>query len=244
VAVLSSTSLVPSRSLLPCSFCPPSLLGDLGLKRVVAYQVQEEMVNEMWSDDALRLAPCQRQHGPNNEVQQLNLLCSVFHATAANALRLSIACPHNYGSYHPPHHHNGSISFVWGSVHKHYPSSHQNGYHNAYILTMTLIWSNLSGDLAWYLRKQAWLADCCFMSHIQRSFPVNAAVQVLFLGPRVKMGIYEGRPNRICPHTTTGRVDYFGPFVNRCPPHPPPPPNTHFQHLLHSRPSTCQPGVP
>lgn len=39
--------------------------------------------------------------------------------------------------------------------------------------------------------------------------------EVLFLGPRVKMGIYEGRPNRICPHTTTGRADYFGPFVNR-----------------------------
>ena len=43
----------------------------------------------------------------------------------------------------------------------------------------------------------------------------GAASQVLFLGPRVKMGIYEGRPNRICPHTTTGRADYFGPFVNR-----------------------------
>ena len=41
------------------------------------------------------------------------------------------------------------------------------------------------------------------------------ASQVLFMGPRVKMGIYEGRPNRICPHTTTGRADYFGPFVNR-----------------------------
>ena len=38
---------------------------------------------------------------------------------------------------------------------------------------------------------------------------------VLFMGPRVKMGIYEGQPTRICPHTTTGRADYFGPFVNR-----------------------------
>ena len=46
--------------------------------------------------------------------------------------------------------------------------------------------------------------------------PVHSSgSQVLFLGPRVKMGIYEGRPNRICPHTTTGRADYFGPFVNR-----------------------------
>ena len=39
--------------------------------------------------------------------------------------------------------------------------------------------------------------------------------QVLFMGPRVKVGIYEGQPTRICPHTTTGRADYFGPFVNR-----------------------------
>lgn len=39
--------------------------------------------------------------------------------------------------------------------------------------------------------------------------------EVLFMGPRVKMGIYEGLPTRICPHTTTGRADYFGPFVNR-----------------------------
>ena len=39
--------------------------------------------------------------------------------------------------------------------------------------------------------------------------------QMLFHGPRVKMGIYKGIPARICPHTTTGRADYFGPLVNR-----------------------------
>ena len=39
--------------------------------------------------------------------------------------------------------------------------------------------------------------------------------QMLFHGPRAKMGIYEGVPTRICPHTTTGRADYFGPLVNR-----------------------------
>lgn len=40
--------------------------------------------------------------------------------------------------------------------------------------------------------------------------------QMLFHGPRVKMGIYEGVPTRVCPHTTSGRADYFGPLVNRC----------------------------
>ena len=39
--------------------------------------------------------------------------------------------------------------------------------------------------------------------------------QKLFQGPRVKMGIYEGFPTRVCPHTTSGRADYFGPVVNR-----------------------------
>ena len=57
------------------------------------------------------------------------------------------------------------------------------------------------------------------------------ANEVLFLGPRVKMGIYEGKPNRICPHTTTGRADYFGPFVNRQAPCRP---------ALHSRFHSCQ----
>lgn len=38
---------------------------------------------------------------------------------------------------------------------------------------------------------------------------------VVFRGPRVKMGIYAGVPSRVVPHTTTGRADYFGPVVNR-----------------------------
>ena len=29
------------------------------------------------------------------------------------------------------------------------------------------------------------------------------------------MGIYEGTPTSVCPHTTSGRCDYWGPFVNR-----------------------------
>ena len=39
---------------------------------------------------------------------------------------------------------------------------------------------------------------------------------MFFAGPRVRMGIYEGKPIRVVPHTTSGRADYFGPFVNRC----------------------------
>ncbi|KAL3145789.1 hypothetical protein ABBQ38_015166 [Trebouxia sp. C0009 RCD-2024] len=38
---------------------------------------------------------------------------------------------------------------------------------------------------------------------------------LIFQGPRIKMGIYEGTPTRVAPHTTTGSTDYFGPLVNR-----------------------------
>ena len=31
----------------------------------------------------------------------------------------------------------------------------------------------------------------------------------------MKMGVYRGRPTGVSPHVTTGRADYFGPFVNR-----------------------------
>ena len=40
-------------------------------------------------------------------------------------------------------------------------------------------------------------------------------MQILFQGPHVKMGVYRGRPTGVSPHVTTGRADYFGPFVNR-----------------------------
>lgn len=39
--------------------------------------------------------------------------------------------------------------------------------------------------------------------------------EMLFQGPRVRMGIYEGIPTRVCPNSTSGRADYFGPLVNR-----------------------------
>ncbi|KAK9791857.1 hypothetical protein WJX73_005571 [Symbiochloris irregularis] len=38
---------------------------------------------------------------------------------------------------------------------------------------------------------------------------------ILWYGPRVRMGLYEGEPTCIVPHATSGRADYFGPLVNR-----------------------------
>ncbi len=38
--------------------------------------------------------------------------------------------------------------------------------------------------------------------------PLTGAV--LFRGPRVKAGVYQGVPTRVGPHSTTGRADYFG----------------------------------
>ena len=55
------------------------------------------------------------------------------------------------------------------------------------------------------------LADSC----AQWSLCLLWDVQILFQGPHVKMGVYRGRPTGVSPHVTTGRADYFGPFVNR-----------------------------
>ncbi|KXZ45802.1 hypothetical protein GPECTOR_50g596 [Gonium pectorale] len=43
--------------------------------------------------------------------------------------------------------------------------------------------------------------------------PLTGAV--LFRGPRIKAGMYQGVPTKVSPHSTTGRADYFGPLVNR-----------------------------
>ena len=43
---------------------------------------------------------------------------------------------------------------------------------------------------------------------------------LMWYGPRVKVGIYEGLPTNIMPHATSGRADYFGPLVNRCDSYP------------------------
>lgn len=44
---------------------------------------------------------------------------------------------------------------------------------------------------------------------------LNTAMEVIWVGPRARMGICEAVPNRVMPHTTSGRADYFGPLVNR-----------------------------
>ena len=43
----------------------------------------------------------------------------------------------------------------------------------------------------------------------------SADGSMLFRGPRVKTGIYQSTPRDVCPHSTTGRADYWGELVNR-----------------------------
>lgn len=44
---------------------------------------------------------------------------------------------------------------------------------------------------------------------------LSSSMEVLWVGPRARMGISEAIPSRVVPHTTSGRADYFGPLVNR-----------------------------
>ena len=45
---------------------------------------------------------------------------------------------------------------------------------------------------------------------------LSSSMEVVWVGPRARMGICEAIPNCVVPHTTSGRADYFGPLVNRC----------------------------
>ena len=45
--------------------------------------------------------------------------------------------------------------------------------------------------------------------------PIQSQHGLLRYGPRVRMGVYEGVPTSVRPHSTSGRCDYWGPFVNR-----------------------------
>ena len=40
--------------------------------------------------------------------------------------------------------------------------------------------------------------------------------QLLWRGPRVRMGMFEGQPAAVMPHPASGRADYFGCLCNRC----------------------------
>ncbi|KAK9800253.1 hypothetical protein WJX73_007523 [Symbiochloris irregularis] len=44
---------------------------------------------------------------------------------------------------------------------------------------------------------------------------LSADGRLLWCGPRVRMGMCEGTPTSVTPHITSGRTDYWGPFVNR-----------------------------
>jgi len=77
-------------------------------------------------------------------------------------------------------------------------------------------------------------------------------MQILFQGPHVKMGVYRGRPTGVSPHVTTGRADYFGPFVNRSGAlltvsilvtHPTPHRNHHIT-MIQSSPEGLDPNIP
>ena len=73
--------------------------------------------------------------------------------------------------------------------------------------------------------KVHWREDVLTLPHCQAQ--VGGRHGLIFIGPRIKMGIYEGVPTRVAPHTTTGSADYFGPLVNR------------YTALLRSHLSTC-----
>ena len=61
--------------------------------------------------------------------------------------------------------------------------------------------------------KVHWREDVLFLQQCQCQVGRNQGF--IFAGPRIKMGIYEGIPTRVAPHTTTGAADYFGTLVNR-----------------------------
>ncbi|GIL59669.1 hypothetical protein Vafri_14400, partial [Volvox africanus] len=77
-----------------------------------------------------------------------------------------------------------------------------------------------SEALEWCLMLQelmmevAWTASMLRLPAMQEELhPLTGAI--LFRGPRIKAGVYQGMPTRVSPHSTTGRADYFGPLVNR-----------------------------
>ena len=60
--------------------------------------------------------------------------------------------------------------------------------------------------------KSEWSNDVLSLPNCGR---VVEQENLIWNGPKIRMGMYEGEPTRVIPHTTSGRADYFGPFVNR-----------------------------
>ena len=73
--------------------------------------------------------------------------------------------------------------------------------------------SLLESSHRWYIHGMRWhevprkIQPCCM--------PIQSQYGLLRYGPRVRMGLYEGVPTSVRPHSTSGRCDYWGPFVNR-----------------------------
>ena len=44
---------------------------------------------------------------------------------------------------------------------------------------------------------------------------MSPAGDLIWFGPRIKMGLCKDVPTCIMPHATSGRADFFGSFVNR-----------------------------
>lgn len=39
--------------------------------------------------------------------------------------------------------------------------------------------------------------------------------EIIWRGPRVRIGLCQDKPQTVVPHSTSGRADYFGSAVNR-----------------------------
>lgn len=61
--------------------------------------------------------------------------------------------------------------------------------------------------------RGSWSKDILALPTCQTE--VDAHSLVIWNGPRICMGICDGEPSLVCPHSTSGRADYFGPVVNR-----------------------------
>ena len=63
------------------------------------------------------------------------------------------------------------------------------------------------------MMQGSWTDDILMLPNCQVEMDENNAM--IWNGPRIKLGLCEGEPAVVCPHTTSGRADYFGPVVNR-----------------------------
>ncbi|CAG9464693.1 unnamed protein product [Pedinophyceae sp. YPF-701] len=79
-----------------------------------------------------------------------------------------------------------------------------------YDMRSAMMWSIALQEV---LPKLPWPSRLLETSHARQRFMPGGGM--IPGGLRVRIGIHEGRPLRVVPHTATGRADYFGPLVNR-----------------------------